>query len=136
MNQPENMSQRSTLQISQELLNTILQGARIVHPRENILLLRGKKKKGTIEVSELVIPPFASHGSNYATFPFHMLPIDFSIIGTVHSHPSGNLRPSPTDLNHFLGTVLMIVGFPYANESNVSAYKSTGETITLHVTSN
>ena len=135
MNQPENMSKRSTLQISQELLNTILQGARILHPRENILLLRGKKKKDTIEVSDLVIPPFASHGNNFATFPFHMLPIDFSIIGTVHSHPSGNLRPSPTDLNHFLGTVLMIVGFPYANESDVSAYKSTGETLTLRVTS-
>jgi len=57
-----------------------------------------------------------------------------SIIGTVHSHPSGNLRPSSADLNHFLGTVLMIVGFPYASESNASAYKSTGESMTLNVT--
>jgi proteasome lid subunit RPN8/RPN11 len=129
------MSKPLTLQISQELLNTILQGARILHPRENILLLRGKKKKDSVEVSDLIIPPFASHGGNFATFPFHMLPVDFSIIGTVHSHPSGSLRPSPTDLNHFFGTVLMIVGFPYTNESNVSAYKSTGETFMLRVTS-
>lgn len=128
------MSKPSTLLISQELLNTILQGARTLHPRENILLLRGKKKKDTIEVSDLIIPPLASHGRNFAAFPFHMLPIDFSIIGTVHSHPSGSLRPSPTDLNHFFGTVLMIIGFPYTNESNVSAYKSTGETLTLRVT--
>ncbi|MCJ7698859.1 Mov34/MPN/PAD-1 family protein, partial [Candidatus Bathyarchaeota archaeon] len=86
----------STLQVSRELLSTILEGARTLHPRENILLLRGKKNKDTIEVSDLIIPPLADHGNHFATFPLHMLPIDFSIVGTVHSHPSGNLRPSPT----------------------------------------
>jgi proteasome lid subunit RPN8/RPN11 len=125
----------STLQVSRELLSTILEGARTLHPRENILLLRGKKNKDAIEVSDLIIPPLADHGSHFVTFPLHMLPIDFSIVGTVHSHPSGNLRPSPTDLNHFFGAVLMIVGFPYANENNVSVYKSNGEKLALHVTS-
>jgi proteasome lid subunit RPN8/RPN11 len=122
------------VQVSQELLNTILEGARTLHPRENILLLRGKKKKDTIEISELVIPPLAAHGSHFVTFASHMLPIDFSIIGTAHSHPSGQLRPSPADLNHFFGAVLMIVGFPYADENNVSVYRSDGEKLGLQVT--
>jgi hypothetical protein len=46
------------------------------------LLLRGKKKKDAIKVSDLVIPPLATHGNSFSSFPFHMLPIDFSIIGT------------------------------------------------------
>jgi proteasome lid subunit RPN8/RPN11 len=129
------MSKPSTVQVSRELLNTILEGARTLHPRENILLLRGKKKKDVIEISELIIPPLAAHGSHFATFASYMLPIDFSIIGTAHSHPSGDLRPSPMDLNHFFGAVLMIVGFPYADENNVSVYRSNGEKLGLHVTS-
>lgn len=134
LSKAENMPKPCTLQISRELLEHILQGARLLHPRENILLLRGKKKNETIQVTDLIIPPFASHGSSFSTFPFHMLPIDFSIIGTVHSHPSGNLRPSPADLNHFLGKVMMIVGYPYSSEANISAYRSTGETLLLDVT--
>jgi hypothetical protein len=31
--------------------------------------------------------------------------------------------------------VLMIVGFPYADENNVSVYRSNGEKLGLHVTS-
>ncbi len=98
------------------------------------MLLRGERKKETIQVNDTIIPPFASRGSNFSTFPFHMLPVDFSIIGTAHSHPSGNLKPSTVDLNHFLGTVLVIVGFPYTDEGDVRAYKSTGETMILRVT--
>ena len=90
-----------TVSISQELLQAIFEGARRLYPRETILLLRGEKKKNLIQVSELVVPPLATYGRNFANIPLHMLPMDFSIVGTVHSHPSGNLTPSTTDLNHF-----------------------------------
>ena len=50
-----------------------------------------------------------------------MLRVDFSIMGTVHSHPSGNLTPSVADLNHFFGKVFMIIGFPYVDVNNVAA---------------
>jgi proteasome lid subunit RPN8/RPN11 len=63
-----------------------------------------------------------------------MLPMDFSIVGTVHSHPSGSLTPSDVDFNHFFGRILMIVGFPYADEQNVAVYNSHGEKLSLHVT--
>jgi len=63
-----------------------------------------------------------------------MLPMDFSIVGTAHSHPSGNITPSNTDLNHFFGPVLMIVGFPFTNEKNVGVYNRNGERLLLHVT--
>jgi proteasome lid subunit RPN8/RPN11 len=59
--------------------------------------------------------------------------MDFSIIGTVHSHPSGNIQPSSVDLNHLFGRILMIVGYPYADESCIAVYDSDGERLTLNV---
>ena len=123
-----------TVSISQELFQAIFEGARRLYAREAILLLRGEKKKNLIQVSELVVPPLATYGRSFANIPLHMLPMDFSIVGTVHSHPSGNLTPSTTDLNHFFGNILIIVGFPFADERNVAVYNRNGEKSTLQIT--
>jgi len=120
--------------ISKELLQGILEGAKLLYPRETILLLRGKKKKDLIDIFELIVPPLATYGEGFANIPLHMLPIDFSLVGTVHSHPSGNLTPSRADLNHFLGSILMIVGFPFVDDRNVAVYNRNGENLTLKVT--
>lgn len=122
-----------TVSIDHELLMTICEGARRLCPRETILLLRGKKKKNMITISELVVPPLANYGQGFAQIRLHMLPMDFSIVGTAHSHPSGNLSPSPADLNHFIGVVLMIVGFPFKDEKNVAIYNRAGEKLALQV---
>lgn len=123
-----------TVSINQELIQAIFEGARRLYPKETILLLRGEKKKNSIKISELVVPPLATYGWGFANIPLHMLPMDFSIVGTVHSHPSGNLTPSTTDLNHIFGSILMIVGFPFADERNIAAYNSDGKKLTLQIT--
>jgi proteasome lid subunit RPN8/RPN11 len=123
-----------TVLISRELLQAVLEGAKRLHPKETILLLRGEKTKGTIKVSELVVPPLATYGQGFASIPIHMLPMDFSLVGTLHSHPSGSLMPSVTDLNHFFGNVLMIVGYPYADEENVAVYDRYGDRLFLQTT--
>ena len=120
--------------MSQELLDTIFEGARRLYPKETFLLLRGKKSKNIIHVSDLVVPPLAVYGYGFANLPLHMLPMDFSIVGTVHSHPLGNINPSDVDLNHFFGRILMIVGFPFAGAQNVAVYSSSGEKLPLQVT--
>jgi proteasome lid subunit RPN8/RPN11 len=120
--------------ISQELIDAILEGARRLYPKETILLLKGKRKKNLITISELVVPPLANYGLGHANIPLHMLPMDFSIIGTAHSHPSGNPTPSHTDLNHFLGLILMIVAFPFADEGNVALYDHVGNRLRLITT--
>ena len=119
--------------ISEELLQAILDGARRLYPKEMILLLRGEKTKTDLVVSELLVPPLATYGRGFAGIRVHMLPMDFSIVGTVHSHPSGNVAPSPADLNHFFGSILMIVGFPFVNESNAGVYNCDGEKLALRV---
>jgi proteasome lid subunit RPN8/RPN11 len=120
--------------MSQDLMDAIFEGAKRLYPKETILLLRGKRRREMITISDLVVPPLANYGRGYANIPLHMLPTDFSIIGTVHSHPSGNLTPSNTDLNHYLGIVLMIVAFPFVDERNVAAYNRSGEKLMLSVT--
>jgi len=120
--------------VDEELLQTVFEGARRLYPREIVLLLRGEKKKSMVKISEVVVPPLATYGSGFANIPLHMLPMDFSIVGTVHSHPSGNLTPSNADLNHVFGVVLMIVGFPFADERNVAVYNRNGEKLTLKTT--
>ncbi len=122
-----------TVSISQKLLQAIFEGARRLYPKETILLLRGEKKKNLIKISELVVPPLATYGRGFANIPLHMLPMDFSIVGTVHSHPSGSLTPSTTDLNHFFGNILMIVGFPFEDERKIAVYNRSGRKLPLHV---
>jgi len=125
-----------TVSIPTELLETILEGAKQLYPRESFLLLRGKKSKGVISISDLVVAPFAVHGNGFASYSPHMLPMDFSVVGTVHSHPSGSIQPSHVDINHMMGRILMIVGYPFADDRCVAVYDSNGEKIALHVTNN
>lgn len=120
--------------MSTVLLNSIFEGAKRLYPKETVMLLRGKKSKGLIHVSGLVVPPLAVYGYGFANLPFHRLPMDFSVVGTVHSHPSGNINPSSVDLNQFFGRVLMIVGFPFASTQNAAIYDSNGEKLQLEVT--
>jgi len=122
------------ISISHELLQTIFEGAKSLYPKETILMLRGEKKKDIITITELLVPPLANYGRGYANIRLHMLPMDFSIVGTAHSHPSGNVNPSHADLNHFFGPVLMIVGFPFTDEKNVAVYDRNGEKLAVQVT--
>ena len=70
-----------TVTIDQAVLDTVLSYAQMIHPQEAILLLRGKVDKKRIMVNDTQIPPLATHGNTFSSFPVHMLPIDFSIIG-------------------------------------------------------
>ena len=128
------MATPTIVQLPKELLDAIFAGAKQLYPRESFLLLRGKKRKDIIYVSDLIIAPLAVHGRGFANFSPYMLPMDFSIVGTVHSHPSGNISPSNTDLNHFFGRILMIVGYPFEGKRCVAVYDSNGENLPLEIT--
>ena len=115
-----------------ELLDSMLTFARMQHPREAILLLRGSVSRDEIVLEEHLFPPFASSGRGFAQFSPSMLPIEFSIVGTIHSHPTGSPRPSPTDLNHLYGRIMVIVAFPYTRD-RVAVYDKRGERLPLEV---
>lgn len=119
------------VKIKEDLLKAILENARFMHPKEILFMLRGEKKKDCIIISDIIIPPFATYGHGFATFSLSALPIDFSIIGTAHSHPSGNLAPSIGDLNQAIGKIMMIVGYPYTKQ-NVKVYDREGNEVELN----
>ena len=123
-----------TVMMSKEVLDAIFEGARRLYPKETVMLLRGKKKKDAVQITDLLVPPLATYGYGFANLPLHMLPMDFSIMGMVHSHPSGNLTASDVDFNHFFGRIMMIVGYPYANQQNVVVYNCQGEKILFEIT--
>jgi len=128
------MSLKNEVTIPREILVMLLESARTLHPKETIFLLRGKATKNSMIISELIIPPAATYGRGFSTFPMHMLPMDFSIVGTVHSHPSGSLAPSFEDLNNSMGRVIIIVAFPYQGIENIAAYNRDGKRLTVQAT--
>ena len=105
--------------VKQSVVESILSYAQMFHPRESILILKGKIDKNKIVVTDVHILPVATHGRTFSGFPLSRLPIDFSVIGVAHSHPSGALCPSITDLNKFYGRLMLITAYPYQSEQNI-----------------
>lgn len=124
-----NLSMVKEITFKASVINSLLSYARNSHPNEGILLLRGEISKDEIMVKEVVIPPLATHGEGFSSFPLHMLPLDLSIIGTAHSHPSGVLRPSLEDLTHFYSRIMVIMAYPYSTEKNIAVFDKEGNMI-------
>ncbi len=121
------------INVDEELLLEMLSFAKDMHPKEAILLLRGEVKKATITITDYLFPPFATTNSISASYPIHMLPIDFSIIGTAHSHPSGTLSLSIQDINHMYGRISLLMVYPYSKE-NVAVFNKQAERVELNIT--
>ncbi|MEM1660024.1 MAG: Mov34/MPN/PAD-1 family protein [Candidatus Bathyarchaeia archaeon] len=117
--------------IERKMLEAVLHNAKRLYPRELVLLLRGKKQHNKVMIKEAIIPPLATYGEGFASIPLSILPMDFSIVGTLHSHPSGSLNPSLEDLNNFWGSILIICGFPFTDETCVAAYNHNGERLSI-----
>jgi len=115
-----------------ELIEGILTYSKDAYPKEIILLLRGKIDD-SIEIGEVIVPPFAVHGSNFSLFNPNMVPFDLSVLGVVHSHPSGVLSPSLYDLNHFYGRIMVIAAFPYDSVEDIAIFNKTGNRVPFEI---
>jgi proteasome lid subunit RPN8/RPN11 len=115
--------------IDRSVVDSILTFGKIQYPREGILLLRGKMSKDEIHINEVVVPPSAIRGHGFSAFSPYMLPMDLSLMGTAHSHPSGALRPSTGDLNSFYGRILVITAYPFDSEEQLAIFDREGRTV-------
>jgi proteasome lid subunit RPN8/RPN11 len=88
--------------------------------------MRGEVNKREIRVKSLMIPPIPTHSEHFSSFPWHMVPLDSSILGIAHSHPNGVIWPSQVDLINFLGRLMAIVGPPYLSEVDIGVFDSEG----------
>jgi proteasome lid subunit RPN8/RPN11 len=98
--------------ITRRTLDSALASAASAFPSEFGGVLRADPP-GTI--SELLLLPGTTAGHRHANFRLYMLPADLTVVGTVHSHPSGALHPSEADLSLFRnwGRRHVIVGAPF-----------------------
>lgn len=122
------------MEFKRSVIDSILSYAKMAYPNEGILLLRGRTSKDKIAIEEVVIPPLATHGQGFASFPLFSLPIDFSIVGVAHSHPTRALGPSIPDLNQFYGRVMVIAAYPYESESDIAVFDGEGRPIRYKIT--
>lgn len=108
----------------------ILEASKDMYPREFGAFLRAED--GII--TEILLAPGTISGNRHAIFQLHMLPTDFTVVGTIHSHPSGNFNPSDEDLALFrkFGGLHLIVGMPY-DETSWAVWKHSGERISLEI---
>lgn len=125
--------------IATETLDFVLAAAADTHPNEYMGMLRGVPagsldvdRDGVVITDVLVIPGTRSNSVS-ATVKTRMIPTDVRTAGSVHSHPSGALRPSDADLKTFgRGQVHIIVGAPYGRR-DWRAFDSTGSPRDLDV---
>ena len=117
--------------ITRAALESALASARSAYPNEFGGVLRAEPP-GVI--SELLLVPGGTAGRRHANFHLYMLPADLSVVGSVHSHPSGALHPSDADLQLFRswGRRHLILGAPYAPGS-WRAYDGNGRETSLEV---
>jgi len=115
------------VRFKKSVADSILSYAITAYPREGILLLRGKVGKGEILINNVLIPPLATHGRGFSGFPSIMLPMDLTLMGISHSHPSGSLQPSNQDLNHFYGRIMVITAYPFRSYGDIGVFNSHGD---------
>ncbi len=117
--------------ITRHALDSALASARSALPNEFGGVLRADPP-GVI--SELLFVPGGTAGRSHANIHLYMLPADLSVVGSVHSHPSGALIPSGADLRLFRhwGRRHLILGAPYGPGS-WRAYDGNGDETTLEV---
>jgi proteasome lid subunit RPN8/RPN11 len=119
--------------IKHSCLDLIIESAKSVYPNEfGGMLSVDDEQKYTI--SEIVLLPGTVQGESHAIFKLHMMPIDFNIVGTVHSHPSPFPIPSDADLELFgkHGKIHIIIANPY-NHSSWKAYDYNGKEIKIEI---
>lgn len=116
--------------IKAKVVELILAASRETYPNEFSAAL--KAEAGII--TEVVMLPGTLQGEAAAILQLHMLPVNYGCVGTVHSHPSGVIRPSTADLRLFdgFGLVHIIVGEPFGPNS-WGAFDAWGKPMKLEV---
>jgi proteasome lid subunit RPN8/RPN11 len=96
--------------IARDALKFVLEVSASSHPNE----FAGMLYETDQIITDVDVPITQSSNVN-AVMDLFMLPVNTHIVGSVHSHPSGELQPSDADIRMFMqnGDYHIIVGHPY-----------------------
>jgi proteasome lid subunit RPN8/RPN11 len=124
------MTRRAVWGIEVDVLDMISEASRGSYPNEFVAALRAEK--GVI--TEILLFPGSISNENSAFMQLGRMPIDLSVVGTVHSHPGPENRPSDEDLHLFgsYGSTHIITCLPFDRHS-WQAYDHAGRKVKLEV---
>lgn len=83
--------------IPKDVINTLNEYAAAAHPKEFFAFLKGKVDNGKTIVEQVYYHPILSTDKSVSILP-SLETHQHGIVGTAHSHPNSNLRPSKADL--------------------------------------
>jgi proteasome lid subunit RPN8/RPN11 len=97
--------------LKESVLDLGLEAAKESYPKEFGAMLRVEGDT----VTELALLPGTISGDRHAIFQFQMMPVDRTLKGTLHSHPSPHPYPSDADFELFekYGAIHLILGHPF-----------------------
>lgn len=113
-----------------DFIDAFNSAASSTYPDEFLCLMRAED--GVI--TEMVMLPGTVYGDSHSFLNEWMAPIDYSIIGSAHSHPGYSNEASDEDLTYFanMGGVHLITCQPYDRRS-WKAYDSHGRVLDLEI---
>lgn len=128
---PDAPRQRRIRYIRADVLDMICEASRANHPNEFGAVMRAEGDT----VTELILVPGTLGGDKHAILPLGYLPVDRSIVGTVHSHPGPYAIPSSADEQLFrnYGHTHIIIAEPYTDQTWI-AYDGDAREIDLEIT--
>lgn len=108
------------MKIQESTLDFILEACRKMYPNEFLGLLRANNDV----IVEVLVIPGSKFEHTSSLLRRDMVPLDPTIVGSVHSHP-GKPIPSKADLAFFskFGKIHMIVGYPFTRK-DISVFGS------------
>jgi len=117
-------------QIKKNLIEDACKAAQNYYPDEFMCFLGGNGKMEVVE--EIVLLPNTS-GQDFATINESVIPLDESIVGSLHSHPDSSGRPSSEDKRFFRRhKINIIIGYPFVIEK-AKFYDSKSEPIIVEL---
>ncbi len=116
------------MKITKTAIEFILETSKNVYPNEFVGLLRAENNV----IIEVLLFPGSKFEENRSSIFMNMVPLDPTIVGSVHSHP-GAPQPSRADLKFFeKNKVNIIAGYPY-NLDSLAVFNSNGNPIELEI---
>ncbi|MDD3083961.1 MAG: Mov34/MPN/PAD-1 family protein [Candidatus ainarchaeum sp.] len=116
--------------IKKNLINDIIQSSKNYLPEEFLCFLSGNEEKK--EINEIVLIP-TQNGNDYSSINIYNMPIDKTIIGSLHSHPNGLPIASKADKKFFERfKINIIIGITQV-ETKINAYDNKSNKINIKI---
>ncbi len=120
---------KKTWTIKKRVLESIMEFSKHYYPREFAAFLAG----ASFVIDDIYIIPATKNYSRAAFIKPNLAPMTLKVIGSVHSHPSGNGSPSYADVSFFRGKQINIIFYYPYDLSCYKVYNKKGEAITIDV---